>query len=72
MQKNKDNLIEEFIKMRGYYFHFSEEEIDVFNKKYKTHCLYKYVVDSLDTSFRDIFQTAEIEVDKYLKESLNN
>lgn len=65
----KEELIKEYIQMRSYYYNFTGEKIKEFDDKYKGHRLYQYVVETLDTSFRDVHQTAEKAVEKYLKDN---
>lgn len=62
----KNDLIEEFIKLRGYYFNACGEDLDKFNSEYKNHELHDSVVSSLNTSFRDVHQTALNEIEKFL------
>jgi hypothetical protein len=42
-----------------------------FSYHYEEHKLFKYVVESLDTKFSEIEQTAQRQVMEYLKNNLN-
>ncbi len=63
---DKKKLIEEYIVMRGYYFNRCGEKLDKFNDKYENHHLKDIVLQDINTSFRDIFQTAEKAIENYL------
>lgn len=63
---NREILIREFISMRGYYYNFCDEKIEKFLDKYQKNPLKDIVIKYLDTSFRDVHQTAEKAIEEYL------
>lgn len=67
MEKDsKETLIKEWKMLRAVYFGKLEENQTKFEKQYYNHPLYASVLANIDTSFRDINQIAEIEIQKIL------
>ena len=66
--KNKEKLILEWKQMRFNFFNLYKEDVSKFDKYYSTHPLYLSVYKHLDTSFRDINQIVELEIDIFINE----
>lgn len=66
-----NHLVIEYKFLRGKYFNQYNEDRKGFAMKYKNHELFGYVMKGLDTSFRDIEQTAEKFVKQYLLKKCN-
>jgi hypothetical protein len=71
MNNNFDELVIEFKQLRGAYFNKYSENMKKFSYHYEEHKLFKYVVESLDTKFSEIEQTAQRQVREYLKNNPN-
>lgn len=65
---NKEKLIKEYISLRGLYFHKYQSDMEKFTKDNKQKDLFIYVIADIDTSFRDIYLTAEKAVIKYIND----
>ena len=66
--KNKEELILEWKQMRFNFFNLYKEDIPKFDKNYSNHHLYSSVHKHFDTSFRDINQIVELEIDIFINE----
>jgi len=63
----KEQLIENWKRLRGSYFIKYEENAERFNKYHSKDPLFESVYRHLDKSFREINQIAKDEIDIYLK-----
>lgn len=71
IQHNFNHLVTEYKSLRGLYFNKFQEDRKEFALKYKNHELFNAVMKTLNTSFRDIEDTAKKAVKDYLLKKYN-
>jgi len=69
---NFNHLINVFKGLRGKYFNEFSENRKEFALKYSKEPLFGYVMKSLNTSFRDVNQVAEVQVRAYMNKYTNS
>lgn len=57
----------EFKELRRQYFQDFEEDLNKFTKKHSENKLFEYVVNTLNTSFRDVEETSKRQVLLFLE-----
>ncbi len=70
MMNEKEQLIENWKRLRGAYFIKYEEDSERFKKYHSQDPLFESVYRHLDKSFREINQIAIDEIDIYLKRDI--
>lgn len=65
-QKKQEELIYTWKMMRGAYFNKFDEDMEKFNKAYKSHLLYGSVIKHFDKNFKEVNQIAKIEIENIL------
>ena len=68
---NKEQLIDNWKRLRGSYFLKYEEDMERFKKYHSQDPLFESVLRNLDKSFREINQIAQDEIDNYLEKRGN-
>jgi hypothetical protein len=71
IQHNFNHLVTEYKSLRGLYFNKFQEDRKEFALKYKNHELFNAVMKTLNTSFRDVEQTAKQAVTDFLLKKYN-
>jgi hypothetical protein len=69
---NKEQLIDNWKRLRGSYFLKYEEDMERFKKYHSQDPLFESVLRNLDKSFREINQIAQDEIEIYLKRDIKN
>lgn len=64
--KTKDELIREWKLLRGKFFNILEEDFKKFEKEHGNHPLFDSVVKHFNSSFKEVNQIAESEINNYL------
>ena len=72
IQRNFNHLVTEYKTLRGLYFNKFQEDRKEFALKYKNHELFNAVMKTLNTSFRDVEQTAKQAVTDFLLKKYNS
>jgi hypothetical protein len=72
MINEKEQLIENWKRLRGVYFIKYEEDSERFKKYHSQDPLFESVYRHLDKSFREINQIAQDEIEIYLKRDIKN
>jgi T4 RnlA family RNA ligase len=67
-----NNLVHEFIILRGSYYNIYNENRKEFALKNSKHPLFKYVMKTINTSMRDVDSTAKKCVSEYIRKSTKN
>ena len=71
IQHNFNHLVTEYKSLRGLYFNKFQEDRKEFALKYKNHELFNAVMKTLNTSFRDVEDTAKKAVTDFLLKKYN-
>ncbi|MDD2698335.1 MAG: hypothetical protein PHF17_06000 [Arcobacteraceae bacterium] len=69
---NKEQLIDNWKRLRGSYFIKYEEDAERFKRYHSQDPLFESVYRHLDKSFREINQIAQDEIEIYLKRDIKN
>ena len=72
IQHNFNHLVTEYKSLRGLYFNKFQEDRKEFALKYKNHELFNAVMKTLNTSFRDVEETAKSAVSDFLLKKYNS
>lgn len=72
IQHNFNHLVTEYKTLRGLYFNKFQEDRKEFALKYKNHELFNAVMKTLNTSFRDVEDTAKKAVTDFLLKKYNS